>query len=117
MMDTAFETAETLRAAVRTVVRTYDDPKADVNPPCAIVGMPELELEGISSEPTLGVYPVLVMVADNKESANKLMQLTPKVAAAIRDLVPDAEIVGRAQPVVAEIGTVQLPAYVILVEV
>lgn len=117
MMDTAFETAELLRAAVRTVVKTYDDPKADVNPPCAIVGMPELELEGISSEPTVGLYPVVVAVADNKESANKLMKLAPQVAQAIRDLVTDAEITERAQPVVVDIGGTQLPGYLILVEV
>lgn len=117
MMDTAFDTAELIRTATRTVVKTYDDPKADVNPPCAIVGMPELELEGSSSAPTKGIYPVLVMVADSKESANKLMKLAPTVAQAIREMVPDAEIVDRAQPVVAEIGGTQLPGYLILVEV
>lgn len=117
MMDTAFETAELIRKAVRTIVRTYDDPKADINPPCAIVGMPELELEGISSEPTLALYPVAIAVADNKESANKLMRLAPQVAQAIRDLVPDAEISERAQPVVVEVGGTQLPGYLILVEV
>lgn len=117
MMESAFDTAEQLRAAVRTVVKTYDDPKADVNPPCAIVGMPELELEGSSSEPTRASYPVLVMVKDDKTSANKLMELVPRVAQAIRDLVTDAEIDGPAQPAVVEIGGTQLPGYVILVEV
>jgi hypothetical protein len=117
MMEVVFATAELLRAAVRTVVKTYDDPKADVNPPCAIVGMPELELEGISSAPTRARYPVAVAVADNKESANKLMKLVPQVAQAIRDLVEDAEISETVQPVVVEVGGTQLPGYLILVEV
>lgn len=117
MMETPFDTAELIRQAVRTVVRTYDDPAADVNPPCAIVGMPEIELEGMSSEPTAAQYPVAVMVANSKESANKLMKLVPKVAAAIRNLVEDAEISERAQPVVVNVGGTDLPGYLILVEV
>lgn len=117
MMETAFDTAEQIRTAVRTIVKTYDDPKADINPPCAIVGMPELELEGIGSEPTRARYPVAVAVADNKESANKLMKLVPQVAQAIRDLVEDAEISEAVQPVVVDIGGTQLPGYLILVEV
>jgi hypothetical protein len=116
VLESAFDTAEAIRAAVRTVVTTYDDPKAAVQPPCAIVGMPELDLEGISSEPTAARFPVLVMVADNKAAANKLLKLVPEVAQAIRDLVEDAEVPGMT-PVVAEIGGTELPGYMIIVEV
>lgn len=117
MMDSALDTAELIREAVRTVVRTYDDPAATVDPPAAIVGMPELELEGISSLPTRGVYPVLVMVPNDEKSARRLMKLVPQVAEVIRELVPDAEISGSAQPAVVSIGGTELPGYVILVEV
>lgn len=116
-MESAFDTAEEIRVAVRTVVRTYDDPKADVNPPCAIVGMPELELRGISSVPTAGMFPVAVMVNDDKGAAKRLLVLVSKVAEAIRDLVTDAEINDPAVPVVMDIGGTQLPGYMIYVEI
>lgn len=125
MMGSALETAEQIRDAIRTVVlpdtsrlKVYDDPKADVNPPCAIVGLPELQLEGISSLPTGARFPVAVMVSDNKASANKLLDLVPLVAQAIRDLVEDAEIpLDGVFPAIVEIGKTQLPGYMILVEV
>jgi hypothetical protein len=126
MMEDAFTTAERIRDAVRTVelpdgtgerLKVYDDPKAEVHPPCAIVGLPELQLEGISSEPTAARFPVAIMVSDNKASANKLLKLVPLVATAIRELVEDAEIPGDIFPAIIEIGGTQLPGYMILVEV
>lgn len=124
MMEDAFTTAERIREAIRTVtlpdgskLQVYDDPKATVQPPCAIVGLPELQLEGISSEPTAARFPVMVMVSDNKASANKLLKLVPLVAEAIRELVEDAEIPGDIFPAIVEIGGTQLPGYMILVEV
>jgi hypothetical protein len=123
-MEDAFTTAERIRDAVRTVelpdgskLKVYDDPAADVNPPCAIVGLPELQLEGISSEPTAARFPVAVMVPQNQSAANKLLKLVPLVATAIRELVEDAEIPGDIFPAIIEIGGTQLPAYMILVEV
>jgi hypothetical protein len=124
MMEDAFTTAERIRDAVRTVelpdgskLKVYDDPAADVNPPCAIVGLPELQLEGISSEPTAARFPVAIMVPQNQSAANKLLKLVPLVATAIRELVEDAEIPGDIFPAIIEIGGTQLPAYMILVEV
>lgn len=124
-MDSVLETAEQIRAAIRTVdlpdggqLKVYDDPKTDVNPPCAIVGLPELQLEGISSLPTGARFPVALMVKDNQASANKLLALLPLVAQAIRDLVVDAEIpLDGVFPAIIEIGGTQLPGYMILVEV
>jgi|SRR5688500_4731244 len=125
MLDDAFTTAEQICDAIRTVeladgstLKVYDDPKADVNPPCAIVGLPELQLEGTSSLPTGARFPVAVMVPDNKVSADRLLKLVPKVAQAIRDLVVDAEIpIDGVFPAIIEIGKTQLPGYMILVEV
>lgn len=123
MMNDAFTTAEQIRDAIRTVdwdggkFRVYDDPGADVNPPCAIVGLPELQLEAISSVPTAARFPVAVMVSNNKTSANQLLKLVPLVAEAIRDLVEDAEIPGDIFPAIIAIGGTELPGYMILVEV
>lgn len=117
--------AEQIREAIRTVdltdggkLRVYEDPKTTVNPPCAIVGLPELALEGMSSEPTGARFPVMVMVGDNAASANKLFRLVPLVAHAIRELVVDAEIPPDGVfPAIVEIGGTQLPGYMILVEI
>jgi hypothetical protein len=124
MMDSALETAEKIREAVRTValsdgskLKVYDDPAAAVNPPCAIVGLPELQLDGSSFLPTGARYPVAVMVPNNKASANKLLDLVPLVAQAVQELVPDAVIPGDIFPAIIEIGGTQLPGYMILVEV
>ena len=119
MIDSTFETAELIRAAVKSVegMRVYDDPAATVTTPAAIVGAPQLTLEGISSLPTRATFPVAVMVDNNKSSVNKLLKLVPEVIEAIRDQVPDAEILETITPAVIQIGNVDLPGYMIFVEV
>ncbi len=124
MMEDLEDVAEALREAIRTVelpdgskLKVYEDPAAAVSPPCAIVGLPELQLQAISSEPTGARFPVAVMVKNNQASAVKLMKLVPLVAQAIQELVTDAVIPGDIFPAVIEIGATQLPGYMILVEV
>lgn len=125
MMEDPFVVAEQIRAALRTVelpdgsmLKVPEDPKAAVQPTCALVGLPELQLEGISSLPTGARFPVMLMVADNAAAANKLMKLVSVVAQTIRELVEDAEIpTDGVFPAIVEIGGTQLPGYMILVEV
>lgn len=119
MNDDTLDTADLIRAAVRSVegVRVYDDPAATVTTPAAIVGAPQLRFEGISSQPTRATFPVAVMVDNNKASVNKLLKLVPQVVEAIRDQVIDAEILEEITPAVIQIGNVDLPGYMIFVEV
>jgi hypothetical protein len=121
-MSDPHTTGEEIKAALRTIegmnVASDDPKKMPTIFPSALVGLPELEFEGISSLPTGARFPVALMVPDNAASAQKLLKLIPSVVQAIRDLVVDAEIPpGSVFPAVIEIGTTQLPGYMILVEV
>lgn len=119
MNSETFDAAEQIRAALKTVdgLRVYEDPAATVDPPAAIVGAPVLKLESISDDPTSAVFPVAVMVGQNKAALNKLLKLIPKVVTAIREQVLDAEITEEITPAVIEIGNTELPGYMIFVEV
>lgn len=117
----AYDQGEQIKAALRTVdgLNLSDDPKKMPTIfPAAIVGLPELQLEGTSSEPTGARYPVVVMVPDNAAAARKLLKLAPMAARAIRDHVVDAEIpIDGVFPAIIDIGGTELPGYMILVEV
>jgi hypothetical protein len=123
MMDDPYDVAEQIKAALRTVeglnVPDSDDPKKlPTIFPAVIVGMPELQLEGMSSLPTGARYPVALMVADNAASARKLLKLVSVVAQALRDNVVDAEIpLDGVFPAIVDVGGTELPGYMILVEV
>jgi hypothetical protein len=87
-----------------------------LDPPAALVGPPQLELNGIASEPTEATFIVPVVVADGEHTLADLMAWTPLVIAAI-DAVDDA-VVRRADPGSWPAGSgSDLPAYLITVEV
>jgi hypothetical protein len=123
MMTDPYTVAEQIKAALRmveglNVPTSYDSKKLPTIFPAAIVGMPELQLEGMSSLPSGARYPVALMVADNADAARKLLTLVSSVAQTIRDNVEDAEIpLDGVFPAIVDVGGTELPGYMILVEV
>ncbi|PXY17350.1 hypothetical protein [Prauserella flavalba] len=112
------EHAEELRAAVRTVdgVRVYEDPSATIRPPGVFVAPPRLRWESGCPEPTSATFVVVVMVAMDKRSVERLLELVPRVAEAIDSLLPDAAV-STADPGLFNSGGSDLPSYEITVEV
>lgn len=97
-------------------VRSYLDPTADVEPPGVIIGPPAIEFDGYSGEPTAATFPVYAFVAWDEFAVARLIDLGPRVAAAITENLDDA-VVTRAEPTVFNAGGTDLPAYQITVEV
>lgn len=107
--------AEQIRNALKLAkVRIYDDPAAELVPPAALVFAPELTLS-VGDDATEAMFPVLLVVANDESSVDRLAKLIPVVAAAIHEHVEDA-VVRSAHPGVYNAGGTQLPCYQLNVE-
>ncbi|NUR80719.1 MAG: hypothetical protein HOQ21_09785 [Dermatophilaceae bacterium] len=115
-MSEVLVAAEQIRNALKLAkVRIYDDPAATLMPPAALVFAPELTL-AVGNDATDATFPVLLVVADDKSSVDRLAQLIPVVAQAIHDNVENA-VVRSAQPGAYNAGGTVLPCYQLNVEV
>lgn len=116
-MSTLTEWPDLLRGAAKTVqdIRAHADPTATPDPPVVAIGPPSITWEGYSGEPTSATYPVYVVVALDSRSIERLVDLAPKVAAAIAELTE--AVVLRAEPNMFNGGGPALPCYEITVEV
>lgn len=114
--------AEALEAALKTVVyeehpiRVYRDLGANVNPPAAVLGAPELSFESGCPEPTDARFRVFVVVRADDRAPERLWELVPLVSAAIYEL-SDGVVVSPATPTLFQSGNVDLPAYEVPAEV
>lgn len=109
--------AEALQTAAKGVagVRVHTDLGAAVDPPATIVGPPALTWEGACVEPTEAQFPVWVVEAADERAMERLWERVPLVSEAL-DGAEDATV-RRADPGTYPTGGVELPAYVITVDV
>lgn len=102
-----------LKAALGAVdeIRVYTDPGAKIDPPAAVVSLPDLRWENYQAPPTAAVFSIALIVKANDHAVDELARLVPEVAAAI-------ETVDNAAVLTARVGAWrdQLPAYLIEVE-
>ena len=114
-MTEVIAAAKQIRDALKIAkVRIYDDPSAELMPPAALVFAPELTL-AVGDAATDATFPVLLVVANDESSVDRLAKLIPVVAAAIHEHVEDA-VVRSAQPGVYNSGGTSLPCYQLNVE-
>lgn len=111
--------AAELVTALKTVegLRVYSDQGADLDPPCALLGPPQLDWTRYNdSGPSSATFIVLVAVKADDRAVERLWDLVPAVAKAVETL-PGAAV-RQAFPVSLATGqTTQLPAYQLQVEV
>lgn len=117
MVAVATAAAE-LIAALKTVdtLRVISDGTAALDPPCALLGPPQLDWTVYnSSAPDQATFVVMVAVPADDRATERLWDLVVTVAAAIESVV-DA-VVRSAFPISVAVGTsADLPAYQLQVE-
>lgn len=117
MVAVATAAAE-LTAALKTVdgLRVITDGTAQLDPPCALLGPPQLDWTGYNnSAPSQATFVVLIAVPADDRATERLWDLVVTVAAAIESEV-DA-VVRQAFPISVSAGqNADLPAYQLSVE-
>jgi hypothetical protein len=116
-MSTVAEAADKLTAALKTVskIRVISDGNASLDPPCALLGPPQLDRSAYSRSWTSATFVVLLAVPADDRATDRLWGLIGEVADAIESEV-DA-VVQAAFPVsVAASSGADLPAYQLQVE-
>ncbi len=115
-MSTVTEVRNALIAALRALdtVRVSTSPGMSLDPPTAVVGVPELTWERFT-DPSSATFVVGLAVAANEHAADRLLALYPDVVAAL-DGVPGV-VVKSAAPGTVPAGSAELPAYLIEIEV
>ena len=113
-MSAVAEARDALSAALSAVpgLRVYTDPGKTIQPPAAVVSLPDLQFEGYCVEPTGATFDIAVVVKLDERAIERLQELVLQVTEALSE-VPKAVV--RA----ARTGTWndQLPAYLIETEV
>jgi len=103
-----------LADALRTVpsIRVYTTPNARVDPPGAVLSLPDLEFEAYCTEPTKATFSIALVAKLNERAVDVLEELVLSASTAI-------EAVESAVVLTARIGAWddQLPAYELEVEV
>lgn len=122
-MTTPAEAAQLLETALRTVdgLRVYRDRGAAVDPPAAIVGLPQLGWQGYcGSAPTHARFRIDLVVAADERAHERLWRLIPLVAEAV-EAVASATLAPFEFPASPVMFTTaqqtQLPGYEITVDV
>lgn len=119
-MNAAIEAGNALKLALKgiTGTRFYPDAGPAVSPPAGgavVLGPPVLRWEALCVEPTSARWVVwAVVAADVDRTLDRLLELVPKVAAAL-DAVRDAVVV-QATPGRYPSSNGDLPAYEVSVE-
>lgn len=112
-MTTIVDAVATLKAAVETVegLQCYTEPDSNPNPPCVVIGPPQLAWETFNTpKPNEATFNLYLVVSANGYSLAALEPLIEQVATALWD-VTDAVVTG-AVPGAWD----ALPAYVLTVE-
>lgn len=102
--------------ATVTGLRVYPDMGPAVDPPAAVLSPPALTWENMCpSGPSSARFLVYVVVTNDDRAVDRLLELVPRVAAAL-DEVTEAVVI-RADPGSYPISASDLPAYQIQVDV
>jgi hypothetical protein len=113
-MTAVSEARDALSGALSAVpgLRVVMDPGATIQPPAAVVSLPDLRWEAMCTDPTGATFSIAVVVKLDDRSVDRLQELVLQVAEAL-DSVPEAVVL------TARTGTWndQLPAYLIETEV
>ena len=93
-------------------LRVYTDPGKSIQPPAAVVSLPDLQFEGYCVEPTGATFDIAVVVKLDDRAIERLAELVLQVTEALSE-VPKAAVQA------ARIGSWndQLPAYNVEIEV
>jgi hypothetical protein len=117
-MTTVAEAAADLIAALKTVdkLRVISDGTAALDPPCALLGPPQLDWTAYNGPgPGQATFVVLIAVPADDRATERLWDLVVTVAAAVESVV-DA-VVRSAFPISVTVGqSADLPAYQLQVE-
>ena len=116
MADVVADTAERLAAALRTVqgIRVYTDPGASVDPPGAVVAPPTLTWTAYCLTPTGAMFRVYLCAKASERAVDSLYRFLEPVALAVDEHA--GGVVTRAEPGLFSAGGIELPAYVVTVE-
>jgi hypothetical protein len=116
-MSAITDAAEDLLAAMEAVegVRLYRDPGATVDPPGIVLGPPTMRWESSCLAPSSARFIVYVTERADERALERLWDLVPTVAEALDQLSKAAVL--QAAPGTFTSGGVDLPAYLIEVEV
>lgn len=97
-------------------VRAYEDASAELVPPASMIFAPTLRFGGQGYEPIEATYPILLVVADDERSVQRLMRLLPTAVEAIHENVDNAVVRDDAEPGAFNSGGTLLPCYQIVVD-
>lgn len=120
-MTTPAQAAQLLETALRTVegLRVYRDRGASIDPPAAIVGLPQLGWQTYCGPaPTHARFRVDLVVPADELANERLWRLIPLVAEAL-EAVQNATLAPveyAASPAMFTVGQTQLPGYEIQVD-
>lgn len=120
-MTTPAQAAQLLETALRTVegLRVYRDRGASIDPPAAIVGLPQLGWQAYcGSAPTHARFRVDLVVPADELANERLWRLIPLVAEALEAVQSAtlAPVEYAASPAMFTVGQTQLPGYEIQVD-
>lgn len=116
------EAAEALEVALGTVegLRVHRDVSSGIDPPCAVIGPPEIGWSGFCPDmaPTSARFTVHLVVRSNERTMERLWELVPAVALAIEqaDDMSMALLERAAVPGTFPSGGAELPAYELSVD-
>lgn len=116
--DGVFPVLDELLDALRVVpdLRVHGDPGALVDPPAGVLSPPTFVWDGMLSEPTAATVTLALVAPQSDRALRTLLRLLGPVVAAI-DSVPDAVVRTAAPGTFAAGDGVDLPAYLIEIEV
>lgn len=104
-----------LKLKAEGFTRVHAIGEALTDPPAVVLGVPVMQWSGPDHDPIEFTWPIAVVVPANDEAAMALLDLTPRVGAALDTI---AEIsVTRADPGIWTDGGTPLPCYEITCEV
>lgn len=110
--------AEMLTGALKLIPRlpNHTDIAAPVDPPCTVLGPPDIRWEGPGHAPTSARFPVYIVEVDDSGAVERLWDLAEVVAEAIDET--DA-VIDPANPGLPSVypGAAPLPCYLLSVEV
>lgn len=120
-MTTPAQAAQLLETALRTVegLRVYRDRGASIDPPAAIVGLPQLGWQTYCGPaPTHARFRVDLVVPADELANERLWRLIPLVAEALEAVQSAtlAPVEYAASPAMFTVGQTQLPGYEIQVD-
>lgn len=114
--DAALELKAALKLVPGIGSFVYTDLGADIQRPALVIGPPTIRFEAAApGVPTGAGFTVFAVVDSDQYAAEKLWELVPQVVSAVEEHTSGC-LAGEATPTAYPVGTSELPAYAIPID-